>query len=379
MYGLIVWVDSCYTLFLIGAFSIARKLIMEYPTDSSRKVVSQFELARHLGLSEWTVSRAINGHPAVKESTRRRVMQVMREVGYQPSPLALGLRGKKTGLVGISFTGVLRDSVLLEKLDLFQTFLRTRHLRGIVSFNERSETSQLQAIADFRSLHVDAILLVQSSLPARLCEEMLKGLVAVHVDPTVEQEGPVVSLDRDRGMELLVNHLVEFGHRHFGTLGIKSMNSWRWPGLVKALARHGLDPGQVLKSYGPRENQVLSYQMGVELAERVLADPKAPTALIAISDRLAMGAAQHLVRRGATVPGRFSITGFDHLEVADHLHPKLTTIDHQAEKLVETAGKLLLTLLNEEEAPNIGPPIKTPPRLIVGHSTGPACPLEKKS
>ena len=343
---------------------------MRTPHGVDKKVVSQSGLASYLGLSNWTVSRAINGHPAVKESTRQRVLEAMKEVGFQPDPLARALRGKGTGLVGISFNE-LRNNVLLEKLASFEAFLRGHGLRSILVFTDGSLQEEVRAIADFQRLRVDAIILVQSALPALQCEKLLKAEKWVHVDPIVPQNGPTAFVDRNKGVELLIDYLVGLKHRSFGLLGIHKVNEWRWPGLLKAFARHGLSTETHLKSYDVPIDMDPSYEMGVVLAKAVLADDNRPSALLAINDKVALAAAQHLNSAGVSVPDEISITGFDHLEVARHLHPTITTIDHDTQHLMQVAGEILMKKLSEGRSRRSPDHIKVEPRLIIGESTGP--------
>jgi len=338
--------------------------------EPTRKVRSQSELARHLGLSDWTVSRAINGHPAVKESTRRRVLEAMSELGFQSDPMARGLRGKRTGLIGISFNE-LCNSILLEKLASFEDFLRENGLRSLLAFTAQDEATELRVIADFRRMRVDAMVLLQSILSPAKSARVLAGVKSVHVDPMHLQKSSMAIVDRNRGVELLVDHLVELGHRRFGTIGILEHNAWRQPGLLKALRRHGLDPRRHLKQYPPQEDNNLSYPMGTHGAQQVVADPDRPSALIAINDRVALAAAQYLTAHGIDVPGDCSVTGFDHLEIARHLHPTLTTIDHQPQRLMEAAGHLLLEQLKDDATGRRAKSRLIPPVLVVGESTGP--------
>ncbi|MDQ8194797.1 LacI family DNA-binding transcriptional regulator [Coraliomargarita sp. SDUM461004] len=336
-----------------------------------KKVFSQSELARNLGLSDWTVSRALNGHPAVKESTRQRVIAATQEMSFQPDPFARALRGKKTGMVGIS-VNTLRNSILLEKLASFNDFLHEHGLRGILMYNERMGATELRGLADFRSLRVDAVVLVQSYLSPDKVEKALSGLPCVHVDPIESQHDHTVEMNRNHGIKLLINHLVGLGHRNFGTLGIHKKNMWRWPGLFEALKSHGLIPSRHLKQYPPLESPAQSYEMGALYAKMVINDPKAPTALIAINDSVALATAQYLISHGFSVPQRFSVTGFDHLEIADHLNPTLTTVDHQPQKLMEAVGSMLLKQLGICKTTKIKKRVVVPPKLIIGESTGQA-------
>src|SRR5210317_1314738 len=92
-------------------------------------------LARHLGLSRWTVSRILNGHPGVKEETRQRVMKAVAELGFEPNKLARSLRGGRSGLIGVSFP-YLEATVLAEKGRVLKNALAEAGYRGIFEIPE---------------------------------------------------------------------------------------------------------------------------------------------------------------------------------------------------------------------------------------------------
>ena len=97
-----------------------------------RTISSLVDFAKHLDLSVWTVSRAINGHPEVKEETRSRVLAAMEEVGYRPNPLARGLGRGRTGMVGVCSIGyaVLGASFLFESLSFRVAYREFRAMTG---------------------------------------------------------------------------------------------------------------------------------------------------------------------------------------------------------------------------------------------------------
>ncbi len=339
-------------------------------SSSNPRVRSVAELARYLGLSDWTVSRAINGHPAVKASTRERVLATMREVGFQPDPMARALRGKVSGLIGICF-GELHNTILIEKLAYLEAFLHEHGMRSILAFTGNDSAAEARAVEDFKRLRVEGIVLAQSHLTPELGAKLLAGQEHIFVDPIEEQPGPSISLDRNWGMELLVEHLAALGHRRFGLLGIPEANIWRRPGFYRALEKLGLEVATHAVFYDYPPSCSSPFEAGVRMAQQVLASPNPPTALLALSDRVAVTVIAHLRAHGAQVPGDFSVTGFDHLEMGRWLPPSITTIDQQPQRLMRSAGEVLVEKLRQ--SPGTAQPQKrfVEPVLVIGDSTGP--------
>lgn len=335
---------------------------------SKTKIRSVSDLAEFLGLSDWTVSRAINGSSAVKPATRMRVLEAMKETGFKPNPLALGLRGKMNGLVGVCF-GEYCNPLLIEKLSILEDLLSEHGLHCVLAFTRNDKASEIQTLENLKRLRVEAIISIQSQLTEKERLPLLRGENHVHLDPVHTRPTSCVSLDRNRGMEFLIEHLVELGHRHFGLLGFSQATIWRWPGVKKALQKASLDPSRSTRSYLAPAELKSSYEIGAHLATEVLKERKPPTALLALSDTIAVAAIQRLQSEGIKVPEDFSVTGFDNLEIARHIRPTLTTVDQQPHALVKSTCDLLLRKLGRIQEP-ARKAIVIPPKLIPGESTG---------
>src|SRR5687768_14652299 len=119
--------------------------------SGSAPIESIIDFAKYLDLSVWTVSRAINGHPEVKEETRRRVMAAMDEVGYRPNPLARGLGGRRTGMIGVCSIGI-ENPILNAKIYHLQEFLRKHGLRILLELAAQNSQDEIRAIEDFARL-----------------------------------------------------------------------------------------------------------------------------------------------------------------------------------------------------------------------------------
>jgi DNA-binding LacI/PurR family transcriptional regulator len=339
---------------------------------ASGPIMSIPDFAKYLGLSSWTVSRAINGHPEVSEKTRRRIMAAMEEVGFRPNPLARGLGGRRTSMIGVCFMG-LGNPILDRKVYHLQEFLRQHQLRSLLEMRMRDVQQEIRAIEDFRRIHVDGIVLIHSELDAAASRRVLEGAACVHVDPHLPQSTASVSVDRRRAMRLLLEHLLRLGHRTFALLGITEADPWRWSAVVETVQAHGLDPARALRGVEQPSEVESPIEAGELMAEKVLAWPKRPTALIALDDRRALGAIQALKNANIEVPRQMSVTGFDNLDFARKLHPTLTSIEQNPLRLMERAGAMLLEQLEltaEERGRGVSETVT--PDLVIGESTGPA-------
>ncbi len=329
------------------------------------------DFAKYLGLSAWTVSRAINGHPEVSEKTKRRILAAMEEVGFRPNPLARGLGGRRTGLIGVCSLG-LDNPIANTKIFHLQEFLRRHHLRSLLEVTLHDPANELRIIEDFARIRVDGMVLMYSALEADALAARLKGIACVIVDPHHLQKTPNVSLDRRKAMRLLLEHLLRLDHRSFALLGFTRADPWRWPALAETARAHDLDPDKAFRmlELPPVSSPI---EAGQIMAETVLKWPNRPTALLALDDRMALGAIQALREAGVEVPREISVTGFDNLDIARKLHPTLTTIEQNPTRQMERVGEMLLAQIALDPGERGARQAETiAPELVVGESTGPA-------
>ena len=332
-----------------------------------RQVSSTLGLAQLLGLSEWTVSRAINGHPEVKASTRERILKAMDEFGFRPNPVARGLSGKAMGIVGVCF-GMARNALMMQKVTILDEFLRENSLRGILAIAPPDQASQIRIVEDFKHLRVDGMVLVQPYIGPSQLGKILEGIRYVLVDYGTDDLKPRVWLDRHKAMDMIVEHLWSLGHRSFGTLGFSDDSRDRWLGLKESLHARGASIERDVQPFVLAAPGLESFAEGIQLARLALAAPKRPTAFIAVNDEVAAGAMQEMRDRGIKIPADISIVGFSNFDVGQFLRPRLTTIDQQPALMMRAAGETLLSQLGSK--PNRSANRCIDPVLIVRESTG---------
>lgn len=338
-----------------------------------KSIHSTSDLARHLGLSRWAVSRAINGQDGVSAETVAQVRDAMREFGFVPSPHGRGLRGQRTGVIGISFRA-LDTPVTIRKIAEVQRLVSEQGYRPLFEIAGEADAG-LAVMSHFVAMRVEGVLLVDAP-PAAECKPWLallrrNGIPAAFLEPRAELPSNAVQLDREKALARITDHLLALGHRDFGLLGISPnfpLGVPRFRGICGALERRGLDPARQVQIFElPGRHEGLGY--GSQLADQLLAARRRPTALIALNDEVAAGALWRLERAALQVPRDLSLFGFDNLPLSGQVQPALSTVDHQVATTARIATELLFRLIEKGPTAKI-PTTKIEPALIHRDSVG---------
>lgn len=340
--------------------------------ESSIRSVGDF--AKFLGLSRWTVSRILNGHPGVHEDTRKRVMDEMHRIGFQPNMMARSLKGAKTGLVGVCFQEI-ESPLLARKISYLQESLRRKGLRAIMEITSGVVEAERDIISHFSSLRVDGVILVGSELPSDdpIFERLSgKSIPLVAIDPVYDIPLPRVELDRHQAMHLTLRHLHQRGHSRFAVLGLESdpvYGARRMDGLRQAAEKLGFDWERSFVSLSNEECGNWSYQYGYDLAQELLQSEDAPRAVLAMNDRVGIGAMKAIREWGFAVPKDFAVVGFDNLEIGQWSEPALTTVGQNVNDLIDKAVEAIQGMIEKEGVLSKDSVTIVQPKLIIRASS----------
>ena len=328
------------------------------------------DIAEATGVSQSTVSRVLSGTPTavpIAETTRVRVMETARLLGYRPNPLARGLRGAATMLLGVVVRDV-TDPFFGGAIEAASLEANRRGYNVVLGHAHRSadEAQALTSILEAR--HCDALLFL-GDLRDRpeLIEELQNCRIPVVAlwHGSRESGIPTVSVDNRSGIAAVVDHLVELGHERLAFAGPKRLGdiTEREDAFVASAHGHGLDTPDRY-----RQETANTYAGGESAFEQLMALDPPPTALVAPTDVIAIGMLHGALRHGLDVPGDVSITGFDDIPVAEFTVPSLTTVRMPTEAMVLAAVDLAIS---RDEALGDLHPVLEPNHIIRG-STGPA-------
>ena len=312
-----------------------------------------------------TVSRVINGSASVSEATRRRVLDVVAELGYEPNATARALSTGRTRSVGVIAPFFTRSSVI-ERLRGVAPMLAAAGYQLVLFDVERPE----QRAGVFRSVigRVDGLLSI-SLAPSKADQRRLAaaGIPVVLVDQA--HDGlPTVTVDDVEGGRLATSYLLELGHRRIAFAGDTvdgvhgaSASSRRCVGYQRALGEAGVTIRSDLIKLRPHGRE--SAAIARDLLE--LASP--PTAVFAASDLQALAMLDALEALGARVPDDLSVIGFDDVELARYAG--LTTVAQPLEDSGTRGAELLLAALEGEDV--LQPRQHLPLELVVRGTTAP--------
>lgn len=342
---------------------------------ASAAIRSTADFARHVGLARTTVSRVLNGQPGLKQKTIDRVQRALAETGFTPNAHALHLKGRRTAMIGICMED-LATPPAVRKLALLQRVLRARGFSSLIEVF--APGAGRDVVRHFLSLRVEAVVFIgqfhREEIEARIAELIAHGTPHLVIDHFGLKNANTVSLDRAAGMEAVMRHLFEFGHRRFGLLGV-SMGPGsridRLVGIRSALQAHGLDFDTATLSLDHLHERRNDFTYGRALAASFVAHPARPTAFLGLNDEIAIGALRGFQEAGLKVPRDVSVTGFNHQDICLMTLPTLTTVDQSIDTTIATAAEFVLGELGKPVRTR--PFIKTiAPQLVVGESTGPA-------
>ncbi|MEU8225774.1 LacI family DNA-binding transcriptional regulator [Kribbella sp. NPDC048915] len=329
------------------------------------------DVARRAGVSKGAVSFALNGRPGLAQATVDKILAAADELGWRPSNRARSLSVSKAFALGLVIT---RDPAVLSSDPFFPAFIA-----GVESvLAPRGQALVLQVAGDgseadgYRRLaqdgRVDGVFLSDLRHDDPRIELLAElGLPAVTLNrPDKDSPFPAVTLDDRPGTSAVVEHLVELGHTRIAHVAGPPAfvhATVRATVFAETLAAAGLQPVAV-------ETGDFTAAGGIEATRRLLALPEPPTAIVYANDRMAiagLGAAQ---AAGLTVPDDLSIAGFDDSEIAEYVHPGLTTVRADPFRFGAAAAETLNRVVDgETDVPDVELP---PAELVVRRSTA-AC------
>ena len=326
-------------------------------------------IAEMLGVSTATVSLALRDSPLVADSTREKIKDKARSLGYIYNRRAASLRTSRSGIIGVVVHDIM-NPFYAEILRAIESELDRNRQTFILSNHYDSVEKQRNFIETLLQLGGDGVIMSPAiGTPAediRLAEE--NGMPAILVARAVDHvDVPTFRGDDAYGIALATNHLVGLGHRVIAMIGGTDQTSTgrdRYRGYAEALKKAGLPVDPDLRIAGPRTKQG-----GFEAAVNFLSMPQKPTAAVCWNDLVAIGLMNGIARAGL-VPGQdISVTGYDDLEEASIATPALTTVWNGQSDVGRAAARALLDKLNGSSEPNGLHLVK--PEMRIRQSTGP--------
>ncbi|WP_233858454.1 LacI family DNA-binding transcriptional regulator [Paraburkholderia sp. HD33-4] len=307
--------------------------------------VSLHDVAKAVGCSPSTVSRALRTPEIVRDEVAQRIFAEVRRLGYTPNNAARALRSRRTRMIG-AVLPTLEHAIYARLANSLENELARDGYSLIVTtsaFDARKESKQTQMMIERGA---EGVVLVGDAHKKELYE-FLQLRNVPYINTYVYSAGsghPCVGFDNRRTATQIADYLLSLGHTEIAMItGISTDNDrvrQRIEGVTQALTAHGLS-----LSAGRIVEAPYTIAAGRNGMRRLLGQSVHPTAVICTSDILAFGCMSECAAAGISVPRDISIIGFDDLEFAPHLQPPLTTMQVPALEMGAQAGRYLIDVL----------------------------------
>ncbi|MGG6314404.1 LacI family DNA-binding transcriptional regulator [Paenibacillus macerans] len=306
------------------------------------------DIARLANVSHMTVSRALNNSPLIKEETKRKIMEIAKQLDYVPNYNAKSLVLQRSHTIGLFFTSMVNgtsSSFLAEAIRGVNQGIGVQYnlfLRGIDDFE------------DYASVHrrrFDGIILISQSErdDAFIRHVREQGIPLVVLNRNIGDDGVAnfVSNDKEGAYEL-TRHLIKGGHTRIGLVeGIAGYKSTleRQEGYLRAMKTAGLAVRDEWIAEGRYD-----VESGYLAMHRLLSLEERPTAVFCCNDDMAIGAMKAAAETGLRIPTDVSVVGFDDIGFSRYTNPPLTTVKRPIEQLSVMGARKILELIEEPAA-----------------------------
>lgn len=304
------------------------------------------DIAKALGISTSTVSRALSDAWDVKRETREQVLAMAKKLNYHPNLNAKNLQNKRTGAIGIiipEFVSSFFPRVVMG----IQEVLYEHNYHMFITQSNESRDQELANMHLLREHMVEGIIisttneggneeaykdLIDSGMPLVFFNRCPKTLAA-----------PKVMIDDCLMAEKAVEHLIDTGRRNIihlvGPVNLE-VSASRAQGFANTLTRHGIDPTGRCIPAG------IFIKDGERAVERLLSEGgEMPDAIFCFNDPVAIGAMKALKNAGMRIPQDIAIVGFSEGSMATVVEPQLTTVLQPMQEMGRRAAELLLSQL----------------------------------
>lgn len=312
-----------------------------------KQSVTIYTVAREARVSMATVSRVVNGNPNVKPETRKKVLDVIKELNYRPNAVARGLASKKTTTVGVVIPDVTND--YFSKLALGIDDIASMYKYNMILTNsDADDRKALQVVRSMMAKQVDGIIFMGHDISEELSQEFSSSAIPVVVAGSVinDENLPAVRIDYQAATEEAIQYLLKHNNDKVAlVIGSKTSTinaQLRIPGYQKALQEAGqpFDEGLIFEAHD-------SYREGYDLTQQIL-DSGAKAAFVS-DDGIAAGLLNGLTDHGVNVPEEFELIAANDTKLTEITRPKMTSVTQPLYDIGAVSMRLLTKLMGNSQ------------------------------
>lgn len=308
------------------------------------------DLAKELGVSIATVSRALRNSPEIGLDMQRRVKELAKSLNYRPNPFAQSLRKEAPKVIGVVVPNLVTH-YYAAVLDGIEAEARKSGYSIISTNSHESFEDEAQAIDNFISLHVEGIIacLAQNTTDYSHFEELAQmGIPLVFFGRTcLTDKFSSVTANGDEAAQIATQHLIDTGSRRIAFIGGPNhldMVKRRKHGYLEALRENNIPIDRELVACDK-----IDYEVALHVTEEMLKRDNRPDAILAFNDIITFAAFTAIKNCNLRIPEDVALIGFTDDQHAAYVTPRMSAIVDQSFKMGVKACDLLLRNINGDE------------------------------
>ena len=332
-----------------------------------------YDVAKAAGVSTTTVSRVLNNYVDISPDTKRKILKTINNLGYIPNPSARSLTTKRSYLIGILFAETLNVGIehpfFAGVIEGFKKVLAHHGYDTMFIVNKFAD-EEIGYLQHCKLRGVDGVCVFANTEDVSL-DDLLSSDIKLVTTELVHDRVPRIASDNVKGAKLAINHFIKNHHTRIGyilaPLSVLSSHE-RYEGIKEALSEVNMNLDEEYISFTKDYHINGGYHSAKELFERFTYQQH-PTALFVVSDIVAIGVIKYLQEIGKRIPEDVEIIGFDNIELASQITPKLSTVAQNRFVIGEQAAYTLLALLDNSHKLNNNLSQKIEVELILRETT----------
>lgn len=310
------------------------------------------DIAKALGLSTSTVSRALRDSYEISPETKKLVIEYAEKINYHPNPIALSLKERRSHSIGV-IVAEIANSFFSQAINGIESIAYNNGYTVIISQSRESFDREMLNLQYLTSRSVDGLIISVSTETKDFSyfkELNEKGLPIVFFDRIVDDiKTHKVAADNFKGAYEATVHLIKNGYRRIAAVSnpeVLSITRERLAGYKAALVDHDIEINESLIKFCQHGGMIFPEVEAV--MDDLFASKEKPEAIFASADKLTTGCFRILKTKGLSVPGDVGLIGFSNTDLTELLDPPLSVIKQPAFEMGETAISFLLQLIESK-------------------------------
>jgi len=306
------------------------------------------DIAKHLGISVYTVSRVVNGKDRVSQDTREKVLKAIKEFDYTPNEIARSLRSKTSMTIGLIVPDISNEFFALVSKGAEAVAKNHGYLIMLCNsdYDEKMEKEYLNMLIQKQ---VDGIVIATVSKDEKYFEKISRSSIpTVFIDnlPQIDRNYNFVTIDNEKAAYDLTQHIIDKGYKDISIItgNLKETSALqRLEGWKRAMEDNNLEIKNDYIGIGG-----FRMQTGYTIMKKMLDSNKIPQALMAANNNIAYGAVRAIREKGLRVPEDIYVVCFDANDNTGLMSIQLPSMVQPAEQIGETALEIIIKRLNNK-------------------------------